>query len=210
MATQADSRQSQYTTDLEARVEAWARQLIAPHRVGHVEGVVQTAGALARQYAPESVIPARIGGWIHDAAKHWKDDALLAYAEENGLPISDAERATPMLLHGIVGYALANEVFGFDDPALRDACAYHTTGAPGMGVLAKIVYLADMIEPGRDCPGVDVLRAEAMRDLDAAVLRAADDTLRYLIDKQRPADPRALQLRNELLLQGVRYEKSNE
>lgn len=205
MLENAGSTTTIYTPELEERVEAWAKAKIAPGRMIHVEGVVQTADTLARRYAPDQVIPARLGGWIHDAAKHWSDEELLAFANANGLRVTPAERVTPMLLHGAVGYALANAIFGFDDAQLQAACAYHTTGAPGMGPLAKIVYLADMIEPGRDFPGVEVLRSEAAQNLDIAVLHATDTTLRHLINKQRPADPRALLFRNELLLQGVRY-----
>lgn len=205
MLDNAGSTTAVYSPELEERVKAWAKAKIAPGRIPHVEGVVETADRLACRYAPESVLQARLAGWIHDAAKHWSDEELLAFANANGLPISPAERTTPMLLHGTVGYELANAIFSFDDPQLRDACAYHTTGAPGMGPLAKIVFLADMIEPGRDFPGVDVLRSEAEQSLDMAVLHATDQTLRYLIQKQRPADPRALLFRNELLVQGVRY-----
>ena len=205
MLDNAGSTTTIYTPDLEERVAAWAKAKIAPNRISHVENVVQTADALARHYAPDTVMQARLAGWIHDSAKHWSDEELLAFASANGLRVSPAERATPMLLHGAVGYELANAIFGFDDGQLRDACAYHTTGAPGMGPLAKIVFLADMIEPGREFPGVNVLRSEAALDLDMAVLHATDHTLRHLIHKQRPADPRALLFRNELLAQGVRY-----
>ena len=205
MLDNAGSTTTIYTPELEERVESWAKAKIAPNRISHVEGVVQTAGELASRYAPDCAIQARVAGWIHDAAKHWSDEELMAYASANGLRVSPAERMTPMLLHGAVGYELANAIFGFDDLLLRDACAYHTTGSPGMGPVAKIVFLADMIEPGRDFPGVDVLRGEAEEDLDIAVLHATDHTLRHLINKQRPADPRALLFRNELLMQGVRY-----
>ncbi|MFO7321956.1 MAG: bis(5'-nucleosyl)-tetraphosphatase (symmetrical) YqeK [Chloroflexota bacterium] len=194
-----------YNQELEERVAAWARAKIAPNRLGHVEGVVETCETLARRYAPDDVARARLAGWIHDAAKHWPDDDLLAYAEANHLPITEGDRAVPMLLHGIVAYALAADIFELNDPELAAACNHHTTGAPGMGTLEKIVFLADLIEPGRDFPGVEALREAAERDLDTAVLMAVDHTLRYLIDRQRVIDPRALLLRNELLLNGVRY-----
>ena len=205
MLDKAASTPPLYTADLEERVAAWAKAKIAPNRITHVIGVVATADALANHYAPDATQQARLAGWIHDAAKHWSDEELLAFASANGLRVTPAERTTPMLLHGAVGYELANAIFGFDDTLLRDACAYHTTGAPGMGKLAKIVFLADMIEPERDFPGVDVLRSEANQDLDVAVLHATDHTLRHLINRQKPADPRALLFRNELLTQGIHY-----
>jgi predicted HD superfamily hydrolase involved in NAD metabolism len=196
-----------YTSQLEERVEAWAKAKIEPNRITHVEGVVETADRLARLHAPDEVQRVRLAGWIHDAAKHWSGKDLLDYAESHGLPVTEAERETPMLLHGAVGYALAAEVFGFDDPSLESACAYHTTGSPDMNRTDMIVYLADMIEPSRDFPGVDVLRAEAERDLEAAMLHATDHTIRHLLDKQKLIDSRALLLHNRLISAGVRYGK---
>ncbi len=193
-----------YPPEFEDEVRRWVEALIPPERLEHVRGVVQTADELAARYAPNEVLRARLAGWIHDAAKAHSDAALLDYALRHDLPITPTERLVPMLLHGAVGYALAAERFGLDDPALREACALHTTGAAGMSTLARIVFLADLIEPSRDFKGVDDLRAEAARDLDAAVLGAACQTIAYLVRRQRLIDPRAVALYNELLAAGVR------
>jgi predicted HD superfamily hydrolase involved in NAD metabolism len=206
MTTPAETA-ARYTPDFEERVSAWALAKIPPKRHAHVKGVVATVDTLARRYMPDEVMRARLAGWIHDAAKHWSDKDLLECAESRGFPVSAGERDVPMLLHGLVGYILADDVFGLNDDRLRSACALHTTGAAGMNTLDKIVFLGDLIEPGRVFPDVERLRREAERDLDAGVLLAADVTLRYLIDKGRVIDPRAFELRNELVKAGVRYEK---
>lgn len=197
-----------YNAEFEAQVEAWALEQVSSRRSSHVQGVVEMVDALALLYAPDEVMRARLAGWIHDAAKRWSDADLLAYAEAHGLPVNDAERAVPMLLHGAVGYAIAAEYFDLDDPALASACAKHTTGDPDMSLLDKIVFLGDMIElRTRDFPGVDVLRDEALRDLDAALLRALDMTLLQLINRGKQIDPRPLLLRNRLIAAGVTYTK---
>ena len=51
-----------YNQELEERVAAWARAKIAPNRLGHVEGVVETCETLARRYAPDDVARARLAG----------------------------------------------------------------------------------------------------------------------------------------------------
>lgn len=195
-----------YTPELEAAIRAWAEQQLSPERLAHVRGVVMTAERLAQRYAPEHAARARIAGWLHDAAKSWDDARLLAYAEAHGLPITAYERAVPMLLHGAVGYALAAERFGLDDPALQEACALHTTGGPGIGVVTQILCIADRTEPGRTYPGVEQVRAEAERDLQAGLLCVVDTVLRHLIRRQRLIDPRAIELRNSLIAAGVRYQ----
>lgn len=194
-----------YTPELEERIARWAKERIAPNRIPHVTGVVETADRLALRYTRNQVGLARLAGWIHDAAKHWPETDLLDYAQANGLTITEDEERMPMLLHGAVGYALASEVFGFEDRALQSACANHTTGAPEMTTLDKVVYVADLIEPNRVFKGVDALRDEAERDLDAAMLRSLDFTIQHLINRCRYIDMRALQTRNRLIEQGVRY-----
>jgi predicted HD superfamily hydrolase involved in NAD metabolism len=194
-----------YTAEFEAQVSAWAMARLDAVRLVHVRGVVETAARLAERYAPDQVMRVRLAGWLHDVAKYWDDATLLRYAESHDLPISTAERAVPMLLHGAVGYALAAEQFGLDDPQLQSACALHTTGAPDMTTAEKIVFLADLIEPTRPDSRVGAVRRLVERDLDAAVLCAVDTVFKHLIRRQRIIDERAFALRNQLIASGVRY-----
>lgn len=195
-----------YDDFFEKDVKAWVKARLKSSRYKHVKRVVKTADELANRHASSEVMRCRIAAWLHDAAKHWSPAELLNYAEAHGVDITPSERETPMLLHGIVGYLIGEEAFGLDDPVIRSACRLHTTGGPGMSVVDKIVFMADLIEPGRDFPSIDLIRAEAERDLDAALLRAVDHTLCHLIERQRSIDPRPMLLRNQLIDAGVRYE----
>jgi len=200
---------TQYTEDLENAIKAWAKTKMRGKRFKHVVGVVETADQLAAQYAPEFQVQCRIAGWLHDAAKNWDDDELLAYAEDHNVDILPGEYETPMLLHGIVGYLTGAAEFDLDDPVIREACRLHTTGGPNMGTAAKIVFLADAIEPGRSYSSVEAIRAEAQNDLDAALLMTLDHTVKHLIKKKRVIDPRPILLRNQLIRAGVTYTKKN-
>lgn len=190
-----------YTPELEAKIKHWAEHRIPAKRLSHVRGVVETVNQLAQRYAPEHVRLVRLAGWLHDSAKALSDDELLAQAEAFQLPISETERTVPMLLHGAVGYALANAVFDLNDPRLASACNLHTTGAPGMSVTDKIVMLGDAIEPTRKYPGVDELRTLAEESLDRAVLQLANNTIGHLESRGRTIDPRVIDLRDELIQQ---------
>ena len=195
-----------YTPELETEISDWLQDLIKPKRFTHVQGVVDTATQLAEQFAPDEIERCRIASWLHDAAKHWSDADLLAYAEAHGESITPMERDVPMLLHGLVGYLIGAERFGLNDPVVKAACAHHTTGAPGMGIVEKIIFLADLIEPGRSFDGVEAMRNLAAIDIDKVLLYTLDHSLRYLIDQRRLIDPRPLLLRNELLQAGVSYD----
>lgn len=195
-----------YSPLFEAQIGAWAEAQLDPARIEHVRGVVVTAAQLAERYAPGEAPRVRVAGWIHDVAKAWDAGRLLAYAEAHGLPVTPIERRDPALLHGAVGYALAAAHFDLDDATLREACALHTTGAPGMSVAAKIVFIADLAEPTRTNKNAGQLREIMLRDLDTALLLAADNVLHHLLKRQRMIDPRLLALHNDLIAAGVSYE----
>jgi len=189
--------------DFEARLIAWAQTQIAPSRLKHVQGVVATAEQFAQRYAPEALPALRIAAWLHDVARHWPPEQLLAYAEAHALPITASERAEPMLLHGAVGYALAAEHFQWHDVVVQSACQFHTVGDVAMSVTDKILFVADMLEPGRKFSEVEALRAvEREQGLDAALLMGIDLSLQWLIQRHAPIDERQVQLRNKLLEAG--------
>lgn len=68
--------------------------------------------------------------------------------------------------------------------------AYH--GKADMTLLEKIIYLADMIEPGRNFPGVAQLRKLSAENLDLAVLQALEQTVGFVSAKRAPLHPDSL------------------
>lgn len=192
---------NRYTPEFEAEVQAWATARIPTERIPHVEGVVATVDQLAQQYAPDAINMVRLAGWLHDSAKALSDEELLQLAADYELPITPMERIVPMLLHGAVGYAVANAEFAFNNPRLESACVYHTTGAPDMTITDKIVMVGDAIEPTRKYRGVRELRLLAEEVLDEAVLQLANQTIERLTSRNRAVDPRVIELRAVLLQQ---------
>ena len=70
-----------------------------------------------------------------------------------------------------------------------------------MSLTAKIVYLADEIEPYRDFPFVVHLRRLSMENLDRAILSAMDASLRFLMQKGQVIDPASIFARNGMIRQ---------
>ncbi len=62
------------------------------------------------------------------------------------------------LWHAPVGAIIAASEFNVTDKEVLNAIRYHTTGRAGMSKLEKVIYVADMTEPGRNFPGVENLR----------------------------------------------------
>ena len=69
------------------------------------------------------------------------------------------------------------------------AIACHTTGKPDMGLLDKILYVADYIEIRRDkAANLPEMRRLAFADLDEAVYQITRGTLTYLESRNMPID----------------------
>lgn len=161
-----------------------------PKRFEHTLGVEFTAAALAMKYGA-SIMDAQVAGVLHDCAKCLSDKERLKLCEKHGIPVSEVERRNPFLLHAKVGAYLAETEYKVTDkPEILDAIRYHTTGREGMGLLEKIIFVADYIEPGRrHAPNLSEIRQLAFEDLDGAVLRILEDTLVHLKKTGDETDP---------------------
>lgn len=158
-------------------------------RYEHTLGVAYTATALAMCHGG-SVENAELAGLLHDCAKCMEDEKKIALCEKHHISITDLERRNPFLLHAKVGSFLAMNKYKVNDPDVINAILNHTTGRPGMSLLEKIIFVADYIEPGRkQAPGLDQIRPLAFRDLDAALSRILEDTLKHLQDTPGEIDP---------------------
>jgi predicted HD superfamily hydrolase involved in NAD metabolism len=176
-------------TELCARVRAHLDQ---QHRYDHCVRVARLAETIARAHG-ESAPNARIAGMLHDLARLYSAERLLAESERRGHPIGDFERRNPIVLHAPLGAALARELFGVDDPAVLSAIAKHTVGAAAMSGLDCVLYLADGLEPGRNFPERERLVALAKVDLPAGMRATIASSLRYFREKGIPAAPQTAQ-----------------
>lgn len=168
----------------------------ARHR--HSVCVARMAERLALRYGV-SRAQARLAGMLHDLARLWRADDLLAYAAGHDMPVSDEERTAPVLLHAAIGAELARTEFGVSDPDVMGAIARHTVARPGMTDLEKVVYIADTIEPTRTFSERPALEAAAFRSLDEGLLACVGASIRYLSARRLRASQETVQLYEELV-----------
>ena len=158
-------------------------------RFEHTLGVEYTAASLAMRYEYD-LIDAQTAGLLHDCAKCLSDKTQLSICKKHNLSVSAVESRNPFLLHAKTGACLAEKKYGITDPNILNAIRYHTTGRPGMGLLEKIIFLADYIEPGRKhAPNLSEIRKLAFLDLDMALEKVLEDTLGYLKSSGGETDP---------------------
>jgi len=176
-------------TDIIRGIKMILEKELNPHRYLHTLGVADTARRLAGIHGADPQ-KAYLAGLLHDCAKSYSDDELLLLCERNGLPISEAEKKAPYLLHSKYGAWLSKTVYQISDEEVCSAVTWHTTGKPEMTLLEKIIFVADYVEPGRNqAPHLKILRKLAENDLDMAIVLILQDTLTYLKYKGMPIDP---------------------
>ncbi|MCR5437915.1 MAG: bis(5'-nucleosyl)-tetraphosphatase (symmetrical) YqeK [Selenomonas sp.] len=187
----------------EAMKEELARRLKAS-RFAHSVGVSETAVFLAGRFGVEEQ-KARVAGLLHDCAREFRNEDMIAEAQKRGIAIGTVEQAMPLLLHAYIGAKRVREIYQVEDAEVEQAIWRHTVGGPQMTALDKIIWFADMIEPGRDYPGVENLRQLAKEaSLDDMMLAGFSQSIQFVVAKGHLIHPDTVFARNELLLKKIR------
>ena len=188
------------TTPLHTDVRTRLRSEVSPETLAHGERTAELARTLAVTHGVDAD-RAELGALLHDVADHYSDTLLLVLAERFGIPVSLTEARVPKLLHAPVGAEILRREWGITDEELLDAIRDHISGSPMMTTLAKVLFVADKLEPGRDrhYHVLDPVRQLAMVDLDAAVLKLYAWRMTELVSSGRPVDERLVQARNVLM-----------
>ena len=178
----------------EARAELGER--ISAEALDHAERVAEAAMEIAARYGID-VEQARLAGLLHDWHRETPAAELLDRAAALGIPITDVDHSVPYLLHGPVAAADLAIRYPQMDEAVLDSIAAHTYGAETMAPLSMVVYVADVIEPGRDHVGVGDLRsAVGSVSREELFARAYEASMQYLIARRRRIHPATVETWN--------------
>lgn len=172
-------------------------QRLSKGRYEHVLRVAETAKLLAKKYEV-SVEQAEQAALFHDIAKCMDKDNL-----RDSLVLADADSRLISfhheLWHASVGAMIAHDEFGIEDVDVLNAIRFHTTGRSDMSQLEKLIYVADMIEPGRSFPGVENLRQLAEVSLDVAMEACIYQSVQFLVTNRVPVFPDSIDCYNEYM-----------
>ena len=172
---------------------------LGPERYRHSVNVMEECVRLAGIFAVDEE-KARIAGLLHDCGRVVKKKDSAVTAGKIGLQVSPLEISQPILLHAPLGGHIAKERYGIEDQEILRAITLHTTGGKGMNALDMVVFIADLIEPDRTQPGVEIVRALALQSLEAAMLAGIHFTVEYLLQNHLLVHPHCIECWNELLL----------
>ena len=159
--------------------ERTVSQALSPGRFAHSLGV-RTYGARLARIHGAPMQKAGVAAILHDCAKNMELARLQFIAlrtHENMDPLTLRSNA---LLHGLVGAQVAKTRYHISDGDILNAIRYHTTGRADMSLLELVIFVADAAEPGRDYPGVGLVRKQAESDLRKAALMSLIGTQQFV------------------------------
>lgn len=163
-------------------------------RLLHSLGVAATAASLAEKYKAAEPNKAYLAGLCHDIAKEIPKEEMLALVRRSELAEDEG-----VLTHRVLWHAPAGSVMLADyqadytcfDNEIQNACLWHTLGRPEMTGLEQVVYVADLIEPGRDFPDITQIRAAAARSLLEGICACMYGAIDFLEQQGRYVHPMA-------------------
>jgi predicted HD superfamily hydrolase involved in NAD metabolism len=168
------------------------RLMVKPRRFQHILRVAHLSYFIAQANGidPERAFTA---GLLHDVARDLSGSELLRLAP----PECDLDAQHPLAVHGRAARVLL-ERWGYDDQQVLEAVEDHTTGPRANNPFSKVVYVADVSEPGR---GVNAgIRELAFDDLEAALHLAICSKVDYLQGRGIRVHPRTLEVHGWICL----------
>ncbi|MCX6091183.1 MAG: bis(5'-nucleosyl)-tetraphosphatase (symmetrical) YqeK [Candidatus Atribacteria bacterium] len=171
----------------------WLEQTLTPHRYDHSFGVAEESRKIAELFHSDSE-KAYLTGLIHDSARTQPAEVLRSCLPSFFLPVGSL---IPEIFHAFAGPYFIMEKFGITDYSVLHAVCWHATACADMTDFDKILFIADMTEPGRTFPDAKVLRESLLLGLSRTYVKALECKLRYLFRSQKIIYPSSLDAWNK-------------
>jgi predicted HD superfamily hydrolase involved in NAD metabolism len=180
-----------------SRTSALVEASLSRPRLAHSREVARLSSELCDRFHGDEE-KGYIAGMTHDLARELAEPEILLLAGSDGQPVSDWDKAHPMLLHGRAAAAILLKHTGYADAETLQAIRDHITGRAGMGIISKIVFAADFLEPTRDFVSPEFRRRTLALSLDEMVLAVLERKIHFVRAAAGEIAPDAQSLREEL------------
>lgn len=170
-------------------------QVVSSQRLAHSMRVAQCAKQLASVHGVKQQ-DAYLAGLIHDMAKdmqgHYKDIVFTPYLDR-------MYQEYPAVWHAFAQPHVTRILCpGLPDHCLQ-AAIWHTTGKAVLSALEQCVFIADFIEPNRQCSERLTVEKVAFDTLDRATFLIAHIKLRSLVQQKQAVFPALIACYNAYL-----------
>ncbi|MCX7951367.1 MAG: bis(5'-nucleosyl)-tetraphosphatase (symmetrical) YqeK [Clostridiales bacterium] len=180
------------------KIISFIENRLTKNRFIHSLNVAKVAVELAKIYNID-IYNAEVAALLHDNAKSLNNEELMYYVDKYNIKLDDVDLFSPQILHSYVGAYLAKDNFDIDED-IFNAIYNHTVGRKNMSMLEKIIFIADIIEEGRNFNGVEELRELAFKDINKAIIMSCEKTIEYVISKGLLLHLNTIELRNYLIM----------
>jgi predicted HD superfamily hydrolase involved in NAD metabolism len=120
----------------------------------------------------------RISAMLHDGAKYLDHNDYADFVLEADVPAP--------VVHAFLGAHIVQTKLGIQDEEIINAIRYHTSGRKNMSTLEKLIFVADMVEEGRDYQGVEYLRNLFYNDdFEKCFKECLSEELTHLLNKKQ-------------------------
>ncbi len=143
-----DYMANQIDETLIEKIRLYALTALSMERYEHSLRVAKLSKELCQKYNEDETL-GYLAGLSHDICKEMDKKHLEKTVMANGGKLTKTEEKKPSLLHGKACAILLQKQFAIHNRDILEAVEYHTFGKKNMSNIAKIVCVADKIEPER-------------------------------------------------------------
>jgi len=149
------------------KIKKIVKKNISKQRYMHTLSVEKLAVKLAKLNGV-SVEKAKVAALLHDVCKEKSIEKIIKLTEND-----ERFKTYPNIntLHGVAAAKFAEKKLGIKDKEILEAISNHVIPGKDVGELAKIIYVADKLEPSRkkflNIPNPLFLRELASHNLDS-------------------------------------------
>jgi nicotinate-nucleotide adenylyltransferase len=183
------------TDELIKKIDIYLKNTLSAERYNHSISTAKTAEKLCKLFNIDEK-RGYVTGLIHDIARELEHTELFALAEKYEENIVAEEEA--VILHGMAGAVMAKDMFSIADNEILKAIAQHTTGEPRMSRLAKVIFIADHIEPLREHITDKYINSLSGKNLDNMFEIVLNYKVDYLKAKAKKISKKTLELLEEI------------
>lgn len=162
-----------------------AAEKLPKKRFNHCERVADTAVKMAEIFNADTE-KCFVAGILHDYSKYDELSKMYQTVTAENLDPELLQYKTEVL-HGPIAAAKMKNKFDITDEDILNAIAHHTSGRKQMGIIEKIIFVADYIEPKRTQPGVEGVRDIVFKEknLDLAIYTITKANVKHLLNKDQ-------------------------
>lgn len=155
----------------------FVKKYLPEKRLRHTANVINCALNKAKELNLDAE-KVRISATLHDCAKYIDHTKVKGFVLPKDVPAP--------VVHSFLGAFIAEKYLGVDDQEILDAIRFHTSGKANMTLLSKLIFVADMVEEGRDYEGVEYLRElYEQEDFEKCFVECLKEEFLHLLNKKQ-------------------------